>query len=139
MDHDHVDLQRGGSSNCAFMGASAGARRLRFDVPGRHRNRQHVMGNRGRSRRIADGFVSAAAMLILSLAAMGRYRLKLEDEIDLMPFSHWFESVLSMNPSPDSDPILITIEYTIDPARARDFVSAMQNVQSLHLRDSAYR
>jgi len=83
--------------------------------------------------------VSAAATLILSLAAMGRYRLKLEDEIDLTPSPHWPEPVLSMNPSPDSGPVLVTIEYAIDPARAREFVSAMQGVRSLRLRDGAYR
>jgi hypothetical protein len=75
----------------------------------------------------------------LSLAAMGRYRLKLEDEIDLTPSPHWPEPVLSMNPSPDSGPVLVTIEYAIDPARAREFVSAMQGVRSLRLRDGAYR
>jgi MFS family permease len=83
--------------------------------------------------------VSAAATLILSLVAMARYRLKLEDEIDLTPSPHWPEPALSMNPSPDSGPVLVTIEYAIDPARARDFVSAMQGVRSLRLRDGAYR
>src|SRR5438094_5990225 len=83
--------------------------------------------------------VSAAATLILSLAAMGRYRLKLEDEIDLTPSPHWPEPVLFMNPSPDSGPVLVTIEYAIDLARAREFVSAMQGVRSLRLRAGASR
>jgi MFS family permease len=81
----------------------------------------------------------AAAALAASLIASFWYRLKLEDEIDLSPSPHWPEPVLSGEPQPDAGPVLITVEYTIDAARARDFVTAMRGIRVQRLRDGAYR
>jgi MFS family permease len=83
--------------------------------------------------------VWAAAILVLGLIAIMRYRLKLDEEIDLAPSLHWPEPEFPMAPSPDSGPVLVTVEYLIDPARAGDFISAMQEVRSQRLRDGAYR
>jgi MFS family permease len=83
--------------------------------------------------------VWAAATLVLGLAAMVRYRLRLDEEIDLAPSLHWPEPEFPMAPSPDSGPVLVTVEYLIDPSRARDFISAMQAMRSQRLRDGAYR
>jgi MFS family permease len=80
----------------------------------------------------------AAAALAASLIAAHWYRLKLEDEIDLSP-SPWPEPVLSSEPRPEAGPVLITIEYTIDAARAQDFAVAMRGLRILRLRDGAYR
>lgn len=81
----------------------------------------------------------AAAALAASLIALLWYRLKLEDEIDLSPSPHWPKPVLSSEPRPDAGPVLITVEYTVDAARARDFATAMRGVRILRLRDGAYR
>ena len=81
----------------------------------------------------------AAAALAASLIAALWYRLKLEDEIDLSPSPHWPEPVLSSEPRPDAGPVLITVEYTIDAARAQDFAVAMRGMRMLRLRDGAYR
>jgi predicted MFS family arabinose efflux permease len=81
----------------------------------------------------------AAAALAASLIASFWYRLKLEDEIDLSPFPHWPEPVLSGEPRPDAGPVLITVEYTIDAARAHDFVTAMRGIRVQRPRDGAYR
>ena len=67
------------------------------------------------------------------------YRLKLEDEIDLSPSPHWPEPILSREPRPDAGPVLITVEYTIDAARADDFAIAMRGMRIQRLRDGAYR
>jgi MFS family permease len=79
--------------------------------------------------------VTLAAGQILSL----RYRLELEEKIDLSPSLHWPDPVLSSDPSPDAGPVLVTVEYMIDVARTYDFTSAMQGVRLERLRDGAYR
>src|SRR5262245_15106475 len=79
--------------------------------------------------------VTLAASLILSL----RYKLQLEEKIDLSPSLHWPAPVLSREPLPDAGPVLVTVEYIIDVARTNDFTSAMQGVRLERLRDGAYR
>ncbi len=81
----------------------------------------------------------AAATLAVGIAATLRYRLRLDEEIDLTPSQHWPEPILSMHPEPDAGPVLVTVEYEIDVGRARDFVAAMHNVRIQRLRDGAYR
>jgi quinol monooxygenase YgiN len=81
----------------------------------------------------------AAATLIAGLASMIPYRLKLDEEIDLAPALHWPEPKTLTPPPPEAGPVLVTVEYLIDPARARDFITAMQALKELRRRDGAYR
>jgi predicted MFS family arabinose efflux permease len=81
----------------------------------------------------------ASAALIASLATIIPYRLKLDEEIDLAPALHWPEPKAITPPPPDAGPVLVIIEYEIDPARSADFVSTMQAVKELRRRDGAYR
>jgi MFS family permease len=81
----------------------------------------------------------AAGALAASLILSVRYRLKLEEKIDLSPSLHWPAPVLSSEPPPDAGPVLVTVEYIIDVAKTYDFASAMQGVRLERLRDGAYR
>jgi MFS family permease len=81
----------------------------------------------------------AAATLVAGLAAMIPYRLKLDEEINLAPSLHWPEPKPVTPPPLDAGPVLVTVEYIIDPKRAHDFISAMQPVKELRRRDGAYR
>ncbi|HYT58402.1 MAG TPA: MFS transporter [Verrucomicrobiae bacterium] len=53
--------------------------------------------------------------------------------------SHWPEPALLSKPRPEDGPVLVTVEYLIDPQQARDFTLAMQPVQEQCLRDGALR
>ena len=88
---------------------------------------------------LSTTLLCAAAALAVSLIVALWYRLKLEDEIDLSPSPHWPKPVLSSKPQPDAGPVLITVEYKIDTARAQEFALAMHGVRVLRLRDGAYR
>jgi MFS family permease len=81
----------------------------------------------------------AAAALAASLILSLRYRLKLEEKIDLSPALHWPEPVLSSQLPPDAGPVLVTVEYRIEVAKASDFAAAMHQVRLERLRDGAYR
>ena len=43
------------------------------------------------------------------------------------------------DPSPDDGPVLVTIEYHVDPARGRDFERSMGELRRIRRRDGAIR
>jgi len=88
---------------------------------------------------LSTTLILAAATLVASTAVTLRYRLRFEEPIDLTPSEHWPEPIFRTEPEPDAGPVLITVEYTIDPGRAQNFVTAMCDVRTLRLRDGAYR
>ncbi len=81
----------------------------------------------------------AAAGLVAGLAAAPRYRLKPGAEPDLRPSPHWPEPNVVIEPDPEDGPVLVTVEYRIEPEHARDFAAAMQAVRRQRLRDGAFR
>jgi hypothetical protein len=83
--------------------------------------------------------ILAAATLVASTATARRYRLQFEEAINLTPSEHWPEPIFTAEPEPDAGPVLITVEYNVDPARAQKFVTAMRGVRTQRLRDGAYR
>jgi MFS family permease len=88
---------------------------------------------------ISTALVCGAGSIVLGLAAATRYRITPEAATNLAPSFHWPEPIFAINPLPDSGPVLVTVEYTIEPPRIADFVSAMKPVRTLRLRDGAYR
>jgi MFS family permease len=81
----------------------------------------------------------AASGLLLSLAAVHRYPLNGVEKLNLTPSAHWPEPALLSKPRLEDGPVLVTVEYRIDPQQARDFTSAMEPVQAQRLRDGALR
>jgi MFS family permease len=88
---------------------------------------------------IAVALSCAAAGLIVGLAAMVRYPMKGDEELDLTPSRHWPEATVIIEPHPDDGPVLVMVEYRIDPKQARDFIAAMKAVRQERLRDGAFR
>ena len=80
----------------------------------------------------------AGAMLIAGIAMSARWGLRTASGIDLTP-SPISEPVVAFTPEADGGPVLIQVEYRIDPARADDFVAAMQSVKRFRRRDGAMR
>jgi MFS family permease len=80
----------------------------------------------------------AAAGLLIGLAARFRYRL-VRGELSLEPWVHWPEPISLVEPEPDRGPVLITLEYRIDPNRAREFRNAMREMKRIRRRDGAFR
>jgi MFS family permease len=85
---------------------------------------------------IGPALIWAALALVLSLAARLRYRLT-DDAPDLTPTHHWAEPPLVREPPPHRGPILVMVEYRIDPEQGREFGLAMHDVRLDRLRNGA--
>jgi MFS family permease len=88
---------------------------------------------------VSSALLCAASALILGLAAIRRYPLNGVDDLDLTPSAHWPEPTLTVKLDPQEGPVLVTVEYRVDPERAPEFTSAMQAVRQQRLRDGAFR
>jgi len=79
----------------------------------------------------------AALGAVLGLAAGLRWHLADSEKQDLRP---WHVSVprLLIEPRPQEGPVMVQIEYCVDPQQAEDFLRAMHEVRRMRERDGAF-
>ena len=65
------------------------------------------------------------------------YRLPKAEAVDLSPSLHWPAPVVSTEPEAERGPVLVTVEYHIDPAQAEKFARAASGLRSIRRRDGA--
>lgn len=88
---------------------------------------------------VSETLLCAAGALIAGLGAAYFFPLQAGGELDLEPSLHWPDPVYINEPHPLDGPVLVTIAYEIDPARADEFVAAMREVKRILQRDGAVR
>lgn len=90
---------------------------------------------------LAAAFGLAAVLLPLGMAAvLAVPSLALgSDEIDFAPDVRWPDPNMAAPRNPEEGPILVTAEYWIDPARAKEFLRAMEAVRAVRRRDGAFQ
>ena len=81
----------------------------------------------------------AALGLFLGLTTALRWRLETGEHLDLTPSAHWPEPAVAIEPDPGEGPVLVTIEYRIDPIRAQEFVRVMDSLGRSRRRSGATR
>jgi MFS family permease len=79
---------------------------------------------------------SAAAVLLLQ-AVYRRVRVKMGQEADIVPGARPPELTIASEPLPDDGPVLIQIEYRIDPENRSAFLKAIQAIEPTRRRNGA--
>jgi hypothetical protein len=85
---------------------------------------------------VPAALIWAALALIVSLTAALRYRLT-DEAPDLTASHHWAEPQLVREPPPHRGPVLVMVEYRVDPEQERAFGLAMHDVRLDRLRNGA--
>jgi quinol monooxygenase YgiN len=79
---------------------------------------------------------AGVGFIVSALVTMG-YRLRCAEILDLSASLHWHQPIHAFEPCPNDGPVLITLEYRIDPANAEKFNKAMQTLSKIRRRDGA--
>ncbi len=80
----------------------------------------------------------AAAGAVLSVPLTWRWKLSTGAPSDLTPSMHWPEPVLAHDVEPDQGPVLVMVEYLIEPASREPFLDALEGLARQRRRDGAY-
>ena len=85
----------------------------------------------------AAHFMAAAGALV-AIPLTWRWKLQTGAEIDLTPSLHWPVPVVSHEIEHDRGPVLVTVEYRIDPRNREAFLGALEKLGYERRRDGAY-
>jgi MFS family permease len=86
---------------------------------------------------IAPTLWIAAGGVLIALAATHRCPLLTSSAYDTSPSRHWPMPDIDEEPAYEQGPVLITLEYQIDPAQCEAFVQAMRELGRIRRRDGA--
>ena len=85
---------------------------------------------------IAHFIAAAGALAIVPLT--WRWHLQTGSDVDLTPSLHWQPPIESSTLEQDRGPVMVTIEYRIDPASRKPFLTALARLGHERRRDGAY-
>jgi hypothetical protein len=93
---------------------------------------------------IRIALVITGIVLAVGLITKLKFPLQVEEgkgggaEIDVSPSMHWPEPILVIEPELEHGPVLVQIEYKINPNRQYEFAVAMKDLGSIRKRDGAF-
>jgi len=85
----------------------------------------------------AAHFIAAAGALV-AIPLTWHWKLQTGAVIDLSPSMHWPEPIVTKTIANDSGPVMVTIEYHVDPKDRAAFLAAMDVLSQERKRDGAY-
>ncbi len=86
---------------------------------------------------LSTSLTAAAIGLLVTIFITARFRLKCSELLDLRASLHWDQPTHAFEPCPNDGPVLVTLEYYIDPNKAEEFTLAMQALALIRRRDGA--
>ena len=81
---------------------------------------------------------AAAAGAVVGIALTWSWKLQSGAAVDLAPSMHWPAPILVIDANADRGPVLVTVEYRIDPERRESFLAAISGLEQQRRRDGAY-
>lgn len=87
---------------------------------------------------IPAALVIAAAGAVAAIPVTLPWRLGQGEALDLAPSMHWPAPAVAAAPDGGRGPVLVTVEYRVDPAQAAAFAEAMAVLAGERRRDGAY-
>jgi MFS family permease len=87
---------------------------------------------------IPAALTTAALGMVVAIGLTWRFKLGHHEVFNFKPSLDWAAPVLAEIPEPDSGPVMVTIEYRVQPGKRAEFVSAMQSVREMRRRNGAY-
>jgi hypothetical protein len=79
----------------------------------------------------------AAVGVVLGLLLTHRLRLPAGEGLDLSPSVHWPAPDVAKAIEPGHGPVVVTVEYRVEPARVREFKRVLERVRRIRRRDGA--
>jgi MFS family permease len=80
----------------------------------------------------------AAACIMLAVPLTWRWKLQTAAGIDLAPSMHWPAPVVSGEIDHNDGPVLVTVEYRVDPKNREAFLTGIEWLAAQRRRDGAY-
>jgi MFS family permease len=80
----------------------------------------------------------AAAGAFVAIPLTWRWKLQTGAAMDLTPSMHWPAPILTHEVEQDRGPVLVTVEYRIDPRNREPFLAALKKLGRGRRRDGAY-
>ncbi len=79
----------------------------------------------------------AGAVLLFGLLFTHSYKLSGRESLNLSPSLHWPAPTMALDTDHEEGPVLVTVEYTIDPKHTHEYKQAMDAVRLGRMRDGA--
>lgn len=87
---------------------------------------------------VANALFCAAAALVLVIPLTWRFKLQVGASMDLSPSMHWPQPIVEVDIEQDSGPVMITLEYFVNPDDKHAFYVAATSLKEQRYRDGAY-
>ena len=87
---------------------------------------------------ISHALIYAALGLILLIPITMRFKLQLGEGMDLSPSMHWPQPITDVDVQQDRGPVMITVEYQINPEDQANFYLAMNKLKEYRRQDGAF-
>ena len=88
---------------------------------------------------IPTALVAGAALLLVGAVASRRFALHGLSNLDLRPDPRWSLPETACQLDGDEGPVLVTLEYQVDPAESEEFLRAVRRLEPVRRRDGAIR
>jgi MFS family permease len=86
---------------------------------------------------VAESLLVSVAGMVIGLLATLRFHLRSGEGLNLAPSRQWPAPIIHHELEPERGPVLVTVEYVVDPARSQEFAHAMDEIRRIRLRDGA--